>query len=225
MRIHLERDLELLKKEILTMGAMVEDAACKAINALLNRRKDLAEEVLVGDSVIDAKELEIEDDCLKALALHQPVAGDLRFIIAILKVTNDLERMGDLAQHIARQASFLADKPPIGMPSRFEEMAGIVRTMVSNSLDSLVRQDSRLAKQVCITDDTVDELYWESYRELLERMKDEPDITDRAFQAISACRHLERIGDLATNIAEDVYFMVEGIVIKHQLETDHLEEN
>jgi phosphate transport system protein len=225
MRTHLERDLEFLKKEILTMGSMVEDAAAKAIGSLLNRRTDLAEEVLAGDDKIDAKELDLEDECLKTLALHQPVAGDLRFITAILKVTNDLERMGDLAMHIARRAAFLAAEAPIGTPKGFEEMAELVQTMVAYSLDALVRRDADLAKRVCEMDDRVDELYWENYRELLERMRKEPEIIDRAFQTISACSRLERIADLATNIAEDIYFMVKGKVIKHMLKTEGLEDN
>jgi phosphate transport system protein len=225
MRSHLDRDLDALKRDILTMGAMVEDATLKSIDCLLNRRPDLGEEVLEGDDAIDMKELEVEDKCLKALALHQPVAGDLRYIIAILKVNNDLERMGDLAGHIAARAIYLAQHPPIGMPRRFEEMVGIVRTMVRKCLDALVNKDSALALEVVKMDDQVDEIHWESYEELRERMRRECEIIDLAFHTISAVRHLERIADHAANIAEDVYFMVEGEVIRHKLDTGDLEDN
>jgi len=225
MRSHLDRDLDALKRDILTMGAMVEDATLKSIDSLLNRREDLGNEVIAGDDAIDMKELEVEDKCLKALALHQPVAGDLRYIIAILKVNNDLERMGDLAGHIAKRAVYLAQHPPIGTPKRFEEMAGIVRTMVRKCLDALVNRDSALALEVVKMDDRVDEIHWESYEELRERMRKECEIIDLAFHTISAIRHLERIADHAANIAEDVYFMVEGDVIRHMIETGELEDN
>ena len=225
MRVHLARDLEKLKEEILTMGGMVEEATSKAIDALVNRRLDLAEEVARSDDKIDTKELEVEEACLKTLALYQPVAGDLRYIVSILKVNNDLERMGDLAIHIAERARFLAGEPPIGMPEKFDEMVDLVQSMVKQSLDSLVRKDAELAKRVIITDDRVDDIYWNIYRGLLERMRNEIDIMDRAFATISACRHLERIGDLATNIAEDVYFIVRGEVIRHRLETGSREDN
>ncbi len=225
MRAHLARDLEKLSKEILDMGAMVESAATRAIDALENRDVDLAEEVVKGDDKIDMKELQVEDQCLKALALHQPVAGDLRYIVAVLKVNNDLERMGDLANHIAERAVYLAGNPPIGMPARFGEMVRLVREMVRESLESLITQDAELAKKVILTDDTVDEIHWESYRELLGRMRTEEGIIDRAFHTITACRHLERIGDLATNIAEDVYYMVKGEIIRHRYETEGIEDN
>ncbi len=215
MRAHLDRDLEKLRVEILAMGAMVEDATMKAINALVNRDIELAEQVMKSDRQIDMKELDVEEECLKILALHQPVAGDLRYIIAILKVNNDLERMGDLAMHIADRAIALAKQEPIGTPKRFGEMVELVRKMVKDSLDALVRSDSELALKIIETDDLVDEIHWEIYRKLRERMRTEEGIIDRAFYTISACRHLERIGDLATNISEDVYFMVEGEIIRH----------
>lgn len=225
MRTHLDRDLDALKRDILTMGAMVEEATSKAIDSLLNREVSLGEEVLTGDDAIDMKELEVEDKCLKTLALHQPVAGDLRYIIVILKVNNDLERMGDLAGHIATRAIYLARHPPIGTPARFEEMVELVSMMVRKCLDALVNRDSKLALEVVNTDNLVDEIHWESYEELRERMRSESDIIDLAFHTISAVRHLERIADHAANIAEDVYFMVEGEVIRHMIDTDELEDN
>jgi len=225
MRAHFTRDLEHLNDEILILGNMVVGATLQAIDALIQRRADLGEEVLKGDDEIDMKELDVEEQCLKVLALYQPVAGDLRYIVSILKVNNDLERIGDLAGHIAGRAVYLAENPPISLPARFNEMVELVRTMVQQSLESLVRQDAKLALEVVLADDTVDEIHWESYRELLGRMRSEIDIIDRAFHTISAVRHLERIADYATNIAEDVYFMVEGEIIRHRLETGHREDN
>lgn len=215
MRVHLERDLNRLKKDILTMGAIVEGATNKAIDAMVNRNVELAEQVLAGDWEIDLKEIEVEEDCLKILALHQPVAGDLRYIVAILKVNNDLERMGDLASHIAKRAAVLAKQDPIGMPDKFEELVKIVQGMVRDSLDALVRQDADLAMEVINRDDSVDELHMEIYRNLRDRMRTEKGIIDRAFYTISVCRHLERIADLAVNISEDIYFTVTGKIIRH----------
>lgn len=215
MRAHLERDLELLKKDILTMGSMVESAINKSIDALINRDADLAGEVIAGDNEIDLKELEVEEDCLKILALHQPVAGDLRYIVSILKVNNDLERMGDLAGHIANRASVLAKQEPIGMPGKLEKLVTMVQGMVRDSLNALVRQDADLALKIIETDDDIDELHMEIYHELRDRMRQEKGIIDRAFYTISVCRHLERIADYATNISEDVYFTVTGEIIRH----------
>jgi len=215
MRVHLERDMERLKKDVLTMGAMVEKAINDAIDAMVNRNPALAEEVLAGDFDIDMKEIEVEEDCLKILALHQPVAGDLRYIVSILKVNNDLERMGDLAGHIANRASVLSKLDPIGMPNKFETLVNLVKSMVRDSLNALVRQDSELALKIIKTDDEVDELHWQIYRELRDRMRQEQGIIDRAFYTISVCRHLERIADYATNISEDIYFTATGEIIRH----------
>ncbi|HDS30488.1 MAG TPA: phosphate signaling complex protein PhoU [Firmicutes bacterium] len=225
MRIHLARDLEKLKLGILEMGAMVEEAIKMAIDAMVNRRVDIAEIVIDGDDIIDAKELDIEDACLKVLALHQPVAIDLRYVISILKSNNNLEQMGDLAGHVAKRALFLASQPPIGLPAKFDEMVERVKAMVGKSLDSLIRQDAELAQETVMMDDRVDELHWEMYYELLGRMREEPDIINRAYHTISAVRQIERIADLATNIAEDVYFTVKGSVIRHQIEKGHTEDN
>jgi len=216
MSKHLVRDMESLKKDILTMGAMVEEAVNKAITALTTRDVDLAKEVMEGDSEIDEMELEVEDKCLKILALYQPVAGDLRFIIAVMKVNNDLERIGDFALHIAERALYLSERPPLQAPLGFSEMVGKVRSMLKMVLDALVRQDSALAREVVRMDEEVDELHWQMFDILMKLMKDDPSTVDRAFYILSASRHLERVADYATNIAEDVVFMVEGEVIKHR---------
>ncbi len=216
---HLMRDLEDLKKEILAMGAMVEEAVNKAITALVNRTPQLAQEVMVSDNDIDMKELDVEDKCLKILALHQPVAADLRFIVAVMKVNNDLERMGDTSIHIAERAAYLAERPPIDVPLHFDTMVDRVRTMVRKVLDALVERNPDEAREVIRMDDEVDELHWQMFDILMNLMDKDPSAARRAFHTLSASRHLERIGDYATNIAEDVVFMVEGEIIRHRFKT------
>ena len=213
---HLQRDLERLKKDILTMGSMVEEATNKAITALLDRRPELAYEVRNGDGLIDEKELEIEEDALKTLALHQPVASDLRFVITVLKVNNDLERMGDLALNIAERAAYLCKHDPVPLPDGFGRMGEMVRRMVKQSLDSLVALDTDLARTVLEEDDIVDDCHRDVFGQLQEMMYADRETIERAIHTISASRNLERIADLATNIAEDVVFLVEGDVIRHQ---------
>ena len=215
MSKHLERDLELLKKELLAMSGMVEVATDRAIAAVVDRRRDLAAEVVAGDDAIDQKELEVEDDCLKMLALHQPVAGDLRFIITALKVNNDLERMGDLAKNIAERALALVSEAPIAGAETFQRMAERVRTMVHGCIDALVQRDVDLAKRVCLQDQEVDAENRRHFDELQEVMRRDPAAVERAVHLLSVSRHLERIADHATNVAEEVVFLVDGEVIRH----------
>jgi phosphate transport system protein len=216
MTKHLLHDLDLLKKEVLAMGAMVEDSIHKAIASLVRRSPEIAREVLDGDDAIDKKELEVEDLCLKMLALHQPVAGDLRFIVAVMKVNNDLERMGDHAQNIAERALFLATHPPVEVDLDVARMLDAVRTMVSQSLDALVNQDPVLARQVLAEEDEVDRLHEHMFTVLQDLMMRDASTVERAVQILSVSRHLERVADLATNVAEDIVFMSEGEVIRHR---------
>lgn len=216
MSKHLQHDLDRLKKEILAMGALVEEAINRAIASLTHRDAALARQVLEGDDAIDRKEVEVEDMCLKMLALHQPVAGDLRYIIAVLKVNNDLERMGDLAQNIAERALFLATNDPIQVDLDFSRMVELVRRMVGQSLDALVNQDPVLARRVCLQDDDVDRLQRHMFEMLQALMMKDPRTVERAVQVLSVSRHLERIADSATNVAEDIVFMVEGDIIRHR---------
>lgn len=213
---HLQRDLEHLKKQVLLMGSLVEEATNKSISALLDRRSELAYDVRNGDGAIDEKELEIEEEALKTLALHQPVATDLRFVITVFKVNNDLERMGDLALNIAERAAYLCKHDPIEMPSVFSKMGEVVRRMVKQSLDSLVTLDTDLARRVLEQDDIVDDAHREVFRQLQDLMRADTETIERAVHTLSSSRNLERIADLATNIAEDVVFLVEGEVIRHQ---------
>jgi len=215
---HLHRDLDLLKRRILGMGTMVETVTNIAIAAFEERRPELAEEAMASDPRIDEKEVEIEEECLKILALHQPFAADLRFIIAVLKVNNDLERMGDLAVNIAERASFLCTKPRLTVDTlEIDEMAKQVRMMVREALDSLVNQDTAVAREVIEADEVVDDHHRNMFEVLTARMMQDPDSVERATHIISVSRALERIADLATNIAEDVVFLVEGEVIRHGL--------
>ena len=216
MAKHLLRDLDYLKKEILAVGSLVEEAIHKATTALIERRPELAVEVIDGDNTIDEREVHVEEECLKALALHQPVATDLRFIITVLKVNNDLERMGDLAANIAARAKALSADSPLPVTAEFGEMVEQVRLMVRQSLDALVNLDVELARAVYVADDVVDKLHRRMFRTVQEQMKQSPDAVERGTHALSVSRHLERIADLATNIAEDVQFMVDGEIIRHR---------
>ncbi len=212
---HLQRDLDQLKKEILIVGSLVEQAMEKAERVLSHRDAALAEEVMIGDNEIDRREVEVEEDCLKILALHQPVAADLRFIIAVLKVNNDLERIGDLTKNMARRAASLAEGPALECAPELNRMAAEVRKMLSMSLDALVGTDADLARQVLSMDDGVDEANRDMFVRVRDALKSREADTEQGIQAISISRNLERIGDLATNIAEDVIFMVEGELVRH----------
>lgn len=215
MSKHLQRDLDTLKKRLLEVGSLVEESTNKAIVALTKLRRDLAEEVIAFDDEIDTRELQIEEECLKILALHQPVARDLRFVIGAMKVNNDLERMGDQAVNIAERAAMLSSEPPLGLPLDFGRMADVVRTMVRSSLDAHVNEDTALAASVRLMDDEVDDIHREMFAVLKSRMCDQSGIVERAVAYLSASRDLERIADLATNIAEDVIFMVDGRIVRH----------
>jgi len=213
---HLQRDLDFLKKELLSSGAMVEEAVNHSIDALVNRRIKLAEEVIEGDYQVNQKENQIEEECLKILALHQPVAADLRFIISVLKVNNDLERIGDLAVNIAERALYLSSHEPLQTVLNFPRMADGARAMLRKSLDALIGMDTKLARTVLTLDDEIDDLNREMYTTLQNLMRESPESVDRAVQTLSVSRYLERMADLSTNIAEDVVFMVEGELIRHQ---------
>ena len=218
MSKHIRREIATLKKEILALGAAVEEILYKAMKSLEERDKALAEQVMEEDTVIDQMEVEIEEDCLKVLALHQPVAIDLRLIIAILKINNDLERVGDLAVNIAERAAFLATKEKIDRPIDFMKMADISRDMLKKSLDALVTEDSALAHKVCGMDDAVDAINREMYILIQDEIRKDPPRMESLIHLLSVSRHLERVADLATNIAEDVIYMIEGEIVRHNVE-------
>ena len=218
MAIHLQKDLQDLRVELVQLGTMVESAINEAVHALINRRPELAEKVLKEGDAIDAKEVHIEEMCLKTLALHQPVAVDLRFIVVALKVNNDLERMGDFAENVANRAISLASQDPIPVPREFsEDLPNHIRQMIRMALDALVKLDVELAREVIKMDRKVDAINRNMYTELQNLMKEDSNKVERAVQYLSSSRYLERIGDLTTNIAEDVIFMVKGEVVRHKI--------
>ncbi len=219
MSKHLEREIENLKKRVLALSATVEDNVYKAVRALTERNSSLAEEVIASDDRdIDQTEIEIEEECLKVLALHQPVAGDLRFIVAILKINSDLERMGDLAVNIAERAAFLASRARVEIPLDLALMAEKTKEMVRRSLDALVNRDSGLAREVLVADDEVDAMNREMYIRIQDAIRRNPEELESLIHLLSCSRHLERIADHATNVAEDVVYMVEGVIVRHHAE-------
>ena len=216
MSKHLERDLDNLQRDLLQMAAAVEDAIHKAIRALQTRDVDLAEDVIKGDKQIDDDENRVEEECLKILALHQPVAVDLRRIAAALKINAELERMADLAEDIAERADHLAGLPSITMPAKLQRMTDLTTSMVRQSLDAFVHLDARLARTVCRLDDEVDRYNRQIIDELIHAMQASPEMVEPGISLFSATRHLERIADHATNIAEDVVYLVEGAIVRHR---------
>jgi phosphate transport system protein len=214
--MHLERDLDNLQRDLLTLAASVEEAIHKAILALRDRRPLLARQVIAGDSQIDAEENHVEEECLKILALHQPVAVDLRRIAAAMKINTDLERMADLAEDIAERALHLAHWPEVPVPANLQHMTDLATIMVRESLDAFVHLDANLARRVCRLDDEVDRYNNEIIAELIGIMQGSPDLVEPGLSLFSATRHLERIADHATNIAEDVVYLVEGEIVRHR---------
>ncbi|MBN4075020.1 MAG: phosphate transport system regulatory protein PhoU [SAR86 cluster bacterium] len=220
MSLHFQRDLESLKKEILLIGGLVEEAINNSVRALKNRDVALAESVINKEYIIDEKEVQIEEECLKILALHQPVATDLRLVVVILKVNNDLERMGDFATNIAQRALFLSEHDPLPYLIEFiNDLPVMVQKMVKDTLDALVKMDTEIARSVILADDAVDDINRLMYKKVNETIVADSSTTERAINLLSTSRYLERIADLSTNIAEDVIFMVEGNVIRH--DTSH----
>jgi len=216
MTKHLLRDLDSLQKRVLRVGGLVEEAILKATTAMLERKHELAAAVLKGDDAIDAEEVLVEEDCLKILALHQPVAGDLRHIVAILKVNNDLERMGDLATNIAARVQELLNHPPVVLPAEFRTMVSTVRRMVRDALDALIKSDIAIAREVLAADDVVDQIHRQMFREMKALAQKDPANLEAPISFLSVSRYLERIADQCTNIAEDVIFKVEGEIVRHR---------
>jgi len=223
MSLHLERDLDELKRDVLHLGSLVETALGNASFVLRDRRVKLAQAVYAGESVINEKEVQIEESCLKILALHQPVAIDLRFIVVVLKVNNDLERIGDLAENLTARAVYLAEREPMPEPMAIiNGMFVTIRSMLKDSLDSLVKLDVDLARKVIEQDDGVDQINRQMYDDFRQMMARDASMIEQATSWLSCSRYLERIADLVTNISEDVVFMVEGEVVRHQTQETSL---
>lgn len=215
MSKHMERDLERLRKAVLQMAAAVERAVYQATAALQDHNLSLARKVVAEDDEIDAAENAVQDECLKLLALHQPAAGDLRRVASVLLISTDLERMGDLAVNIAERAEALARGGGPAPPPRFAGMTARTTGMVRRALDAFVDDDPAAARAVIRTDAEVDADNDAIIAGLVADMKAHPGRIDAALNLFSAVRHLERIADHATNIAEDVIYLVEGEVIRH----------
>lgn len=216
---YFEREIEKIEKMIVSLGAMVEESVQKSLKSLTTRDSVLGLNVIESDTKIDDMEVFIEEECLKILALYQPVANDLRLIVAILKINNDLERIGDLAVNIAERAVFLATQERIDIPEDLNQMARKTLVMLKGSLDALVNRDSILAREICAADDDVDDINRKMYAQFGENIRTKPDKLDSFSQLLSASRYLERVADHATNISEDVIYLVEGEIIRHRRET------
>jgi phosphate transport system protein len=217
-RHHFEEDLQALKNRLLGMGALVEERVHKAVLSLMERRQDLAEQVIAGDPEVNDLQIELDDRALKLLALQQPMAGDLRLITSAMKINADLERIGDQAVNIAENVLRLLPHPPLRAILNIARMAELAEQMTRDSLDSFVRKDVGLARAVLARDDEVDELKDHVFRVLLTYMMADPGTIERALGLILISRNLERIADHATNVAEDVIFLVEAKDVRHHHE-------
>ena len=214
----LEREIERLKKMVFSLSAEVEEATQRAVKAITERDAELARQVIEHDYMIDEKEVEVEEECLKILALHQPVAIDLRFIIAVLKINSDLERVGDLAVNVAEHAKVLSTQPPAGEPPDFAKMARKALSMLNRSLDALVNMDANLARKVCKEDDEVDEMNRRNYKAVGETIQETPHNVGPLTRFLTVSHHLERVADHSTNISEDIIYMTEGQIVRHRTE-------
>lgn len=218
MSKHLERDLDDLQKNILGLASLVEKALSQSITALRDRNPDMARSVIQGDVQIDKEENQINEDCLKILALHQPVAGDLRRCTAAMMIITDLERMGDLAEEISERAIQLCTPPLFPIPEGLQRMADMTTIMVRQSLDAFVNLDVKQALMVVRMDDEVDRYNNQIIQEIIKLMKESPLNIQHGLSMFSAVRHIERIADHATNIAEDVVYLVEGEIVRHRVQ-------
>ena len=215
---HFHDELNKLKNRLLEMSGLAEELLRQSVEALQERDAEKAEAVVAGDNEVDALEMEIDDACVHLLALQQPMARDLRLIMMAMKISNDLERVGDHAVNIAQAVKHIADQPPLPQFPEIEEMSRLASEMLSDALDHFVRSDAEGAREVCARDDRVDALHDSMFRILVTHMMEDPRRIGAAMSIFLVSRNLERIADLATNIAEDVVFLVEGRMIKHGAE-------
>jgi phosphate transport system protein len=211
------KELEKIKKRILTLGGIVEDRVRMSIKAIETRDTGIAKKIINGDYEIDEMEVDIEEDCLKILALYQPVAVDLRFITTVIKINNDLERIADETVNIARGVNYLSErKQQFEFDFDFSEMLDKTQFMLKRSLDALVNLDTDIAAKVCILDDEVDKMNGEVHRLVKNAVKKNPEQGEHLINLLLISRHLERIADHATNIAEEVIYLVNGEIVRHE---------
>ena len=215
---HFHDELSHVKVRLLTMSGEAEAALGLAVEALLERDGEKARRVIAGDRVIDSMEVEIEEQCINPLALQQPMARDLRMLTSALKIANDLERVGDHAVNIAQSTERLTQARPITPEPEIVEMARLARDMLSDALEAFIRGDASAGREVCLRDDKVDALHRSVFRILLTHMMEDPHMIGAGMELFLVSRNLERVADLATNIGEDVVFLVEGKSIKHHAE-------
>ncbi len=216
MSLHLSQDLSEAHNSLLRLSGSVEEMIGQSVQSLVERRASLAEAVIAKDDEIDRVEVRIEEECLKMLALHQPVAADLRRITTMLKINNDLEQIADLACDIAQRAVSLSNYPDFPIPAGIEQMASMANAMLRRSLDAFVNHDVELAYQVIQEDDQVDEKNLEVIDEFNRILSQDGRLTDAAFHCFSVSRHLEQIADHTVSIAEDVVYMVDGVIVRHR---------
>ena len=209
-----------LKNDLLEMAALAQQHLNEATKAAKQRDVELARQVIAKDELVNNYEIKIEEECIRLLATQQPLASDLRMLTAILKINNDLERIADHAVNIAQSVEKIADKPPVKPLISIPRMTEIVQEMLRSSLDALVQEKLELARQVCQQDDEVDNLNDEVVRELITYMMEDPRTISRALELINISKNLERVADLATNIAEDVVFIFQAKIIKHHVEEE-----
>ena len=215
-RRRLSREVDRLKRQILSLSAEVEKMVRLAVSSVSDRNADTARLVEELDKDIDQAEVDLEEEGLKLLALYQPVAVDLRFIVAVLKINNDLERIGDLAVNIAQRAATLSTLPHCELPLDFARMAERAQWMLRSALDALVNLDTTLAFEVCDADDEVDEINHQTYESVITGLKDDAQLAERWILMLGISRQLERIADHATNIAEDVIYLTTGEIVRHR---------
>jgi len=211
----LHTEIEQLKKKIFELCALVEENFKNAVKAILDRDLQRAEKVLAQDDAIDTMEIEVEEECLKVLALHQPVAVDLRFIIGAMKINNDLERIGDLAVNVAERGFEIIKSAPVDIDTHFNEMLARSVAMIRKSLSAFLNFDTKLSYEVCKLDDEVDALHRKMFSIFKAEVAKNPSTMEVMLQYLTISRHIERIADHATNIAEDVIYMVDGDIIRH----------
>ncbi len=213
----LHKELGQLEKQLLTLTAVVEDSVQQAIKALSGHNRELAQKVIDNDDHINRLEVDLEEECLKVLALHQPVANDLRMIVAVLKINNDLERIADQAANICERALAISESPKMICPLELDKMGGKVIDMLEKALNSLVNADLEMARNVLELDDEVDAIHSGNYKSFKDYVRHHPDSVDIVLSYLTVSRHLERVADLATNIAEDVIYLNEGSIVRHTI--------
>jgi phosphate transport system protein len=217
MHRHFDDELKSLKEKILRMGGLAEEQVQGSLNALIARDSDLARKIIENDRRVNALDVEVDEDCLRLLALQQPTARDLRFITTAMKISTELERISDLAENICERAIELNEEPQLKPYIDIPRMANWALRMVKEALDAFVTGDSNLARKVCTDDDFVDDLTHQLFRELLSFMLETPQTITRAIRITFIAKYLERIADHATNVAELVVYMVEGKIIRHTM--------